>query len=501
MQRSFRILLSLAVLVSVFEADAIAQNRVRLPSTMTAPTYVPQTAQVSPSWTAPATAGTVPGVTLGAPQPFDPYGFPSSSPVVIPPGSVLGAPGAPPAYGAPSAVPPFLGGASPSSVPNFTVPPLTTPPYPTAAPRSLPATPAYPSPGLPGVQPPAVNPYPSATPWTPVPSGPAASYPPTLYSDGSVLPPATGGLPPPPLGGSVVAPSVQPAPVFPNGIPWVQQQNGNYQRLFEDTGALYSFVWGNPTTENPDRLSIHEVDLFTTAVFNNFGHSSDALRVTPGFTFDFLSGPAVPDKIVLPNALYAGYIDALWQPQLTPQFRADLNARIGVYSDFERYVSESLRVTGRGLGILQLTPTVAVKAGVEYINRARIKLFPALGVLWTPDPQTRWDIYFPRPEVSKYWRTIGTTNTDVWWHLGAEYGGGSWAVTRPAGAPMNPGDVDRVDINDVYLYTGFEWNRLNRMDGILDIGWVFAREIYVAPNSQDNLSLDDSFMIRAGIRF
>ena len=294
---------------------------------------------------------------------------------------------------------------------------------------------------------------------------------------------------------------VQPAPVFPNGLPWIQPQSGQYERLIQDTGALYTYVWGNPSMSNPDRLSINEVDLFTTAVFNNFGHSSDALRVTPGFTFDFLNGPADPAAIVLPNALYAGYIDALWQPQLTPQFRADLNARVGVYSDFDRFVSESLRLTGRGLGILQLTPTVAFKLGVEYINRADIKLFPAVGILWTPDEQTRWDIYFPRPKVSKYWKTIGAVNTDVWWHLGAEYGGGSWTVTRPGPPAVNPGGIDRVDINDIRVFTGIEWNRLNRIDGILDIGYVFARKIYVAPDSQDNLSLDNSFMVRGGIKF
>ena len=198
-------------------------------------------------------------------------------------------------------------------------------------------------------------------------------------------------------------------PLFPDGLPW-QQETGDYQRLFQDTGFVYTLVGGNPTPSNPDQLQINEVDIFTSVVFNNFGHSPNGLRVTPGFTFNFLNGPGarfftddmgMPRRTVsLPSKLYSAYIDGAWAPQLTRQFYADLNFRAGVYSDLKKVSSESVRFTGRGLGVLQLTPTVAMKAGIEYLDRYQVKILPAGGFLWEPDENTRFDFYFPRPKFS-----------------------------------------------------------------------------------------------------
>ena len=88
----------------------------------------------------------------------------------------------------------------------------------------------------------------------------------------------------------------------------------------------------------------------------------------------YQDGPAVPGKIDLPAQLYSAYLNALWQPQLTPQFGADLAFRAGVYevaaahwqrmltSDSDSTDAASLRRTARstlaylkynGLGVPQ----------------------------------------------------------------------------------------------------------------------------------------------------
>ena len=138
-----------------------------------------------------------------------------------------------------------------------------------------------------------------------------------------------------------------------------------------------------------------------------------------------------------------------------------------------------------------MTPTVALKAGVEYLDRVDIKMLPAVGILWEPDPQTRFDIYFPRPRLSKYWTTWG--NTDIWWHVGAEYGGGSWTVDQAVS--------QRVDINDIRVFIGLDWDRLNGVDGLFEVGYVFDRDIVYEYTTANNTNLKDTFMLRLGLQF
>ena len=192
--------------------------------------------------------------------------------------------------------------------------------------------------------------------------------------------------------------------------------------------------------------------------------------------------------------MYSAYLNFLWQPQLTPQFGADLNFRTGVYSDFDTVTWNSIRFTGRALGVLQMTPNVAFKLGIEYLDRADIKLLPAVGFLWEPSPETRFDVYFPRPMFSRYWTTWG--NTEVWWHIGGEYGGSSWTIENIA-----TNASDRIDINDIRVFIGTDWNRLNRLNGIFEVGYVWNREIFVASDQAMGLNLDNTFMVRLGLKY
>jgi len=274
-------------------------------------------------------------------------------------------------------------------------------------------------------------------------------------------------------------------------MPWAR----GTETLFQDTGFLYTYLYG----QGVDELQINEVELFTSAVFKNFAHSPNGLRVTPGFIFDFLAGPDVPGGISLPPRLYSAYIDALWQPQITPQFSADLDVRVGVYSDFQAFNGDTLRYPSRALGVLQITPTTAFKLGVEYFDRLRVKLLPAGGILWTPNEQTRFDIYFPRPKLAQYLTCYG--NTELWWYVGGEYGGGSWTLERASDAADDPGGRERIDINDIRVYVGIDWNNLNRFNGLLEIGYVFDREILVQNHPSENVDPKDTFMVRGGLRF
>ncbi len=391
-------------------------------------------------------------------QPFDPYAAP---------GGLLNTPPVTAPYATPPAAtyPSLPGGAYPgppaTNLPPITVPNGAFPPMlpPGNAPNAY-GVPVFPS-GAPAA---GMNPY--------LPPG----YQAPVYQQ------------PPPLGAATTP--IQPTPVFPNGIAW-NDPNSRWERLMQDTGVLYTYLYSDGS---PDALGDNEVEVFTSFVWKNFLRGPNDLRVTPGFIFDFLDGPAVPGGIDLPPQLYSAYLNFLWQPQLAPQFGADLNFRVGVYSDFNTFTSHSLRYTGRALGVLQMTPTTAFKFGIEYLDRVDIKLFPAVGIFWQPNERTRFDIYFPRPKYSHYWTCWG--NNELWWHIGAEYGGSSWTIDR-----IDNGNSDQIDINDIRVFIGTDWNRLDRMDGIFEVGYVFNREIVVRSDPADDLDLTDTFMIRTGLKF
>jgi hypothetical protein len=153
---------------------------------------------------------------------------------------------------------------------------------------------------------------------------------------------------------------------------------------------------------------------------------------------------------------------------------------------------------------------MALKAGVSYINRADIKLLPALGVLWTPSPKMRWDIFFPQPKLASYLTTLG--NQDLWWYVAGEYGGGTWTVdlAAPNLATANPADYlpserTLMDINDIRVSIGLELGppvtgSVGQRGFFFEIGYVFNREmVLVVPVQQ--YSLSDTWMLRGGFAF
>ncbi len=146
-----------------------------------------------------------------------------------------------------------------------------------------------------------------------------------------------------------------------------------------------------------DDLQIHDSEISTTAYFPNFLRGAGPLRVTPGFAFHFLDGPGPPEKSDLPSRLYSGYLDFGWTPQIGRAFSADVNFRAGVYSDFDTVTTNSVRFIGTGVGIVQVTPALSLKLGAAYIDRNKVKVLPAGGILWQPNPRTHWDFFFPAP--------------------------------------------------------------------------------------------------------
>lgn len=268
-------------------------------------------------------------------------------------------------------------------------------------------------------------------------------------------------------------------------------------RLFQNFHVDHTFLYGDSGNE----LSINDSYVTATAAFPNFFWSGQPWYVSPGFGFHMWSGPfnGIDAQDLPPNA-YSAFLDLGWRSDPNVQFGAELAGRIGVFTDFETFDGKrSVRPSGVALLRYNLTQTLALRAGVEYINRADIKLLPAGGLLWTPNPRTRWDIYFPQPKLATYLTTIG--NNDVWWYVGGEYGGGAWTIKQEL--------IDTttlMDINDMRVMIGLEFGAagftgMTKRTGFIEVGYVFDRQIVFVSHPQDNFSLSETFMLRGGLNF
>ena len=267
-------------------------------------------------------------------------------------------------------------------------------------------------------------------------------------------------------------------------------EEGPYLKLFSDLRVRHTWING----DGGDDVDINDFETGVTMNYPDFLASGRPLRISPGFDFHLWSGPSPPQLVAdLPGTAYGAHFDFDWMTAPEQPVGGEINFRFGLYSDFSTITSDSWRFTGTGLGRFSLTPTMTAKVGVEYIDRVDLKLLPAVGLFWRPNPDVALDIYFPRPRFARRWTRQG--NTDLWLYLGGEYGGGSWTVKRASGF------TDSIDINDIRIFGGIEWTGLRATKGFFEVGYVFNRELVYRYQPPGNLDLQDSFMLRTGFTF
>ncbi|KLU06945.1 putative signal peptide protein [Rhodopirellula islandica] len=341
------------------------------------------------------------------------------------------------------------------------------------------AAPTYPGTGMPyaggtvspnsALAPPSLNPYPSAA----YPSG----SPSTLFPGGF---------------------SGSPSSLFPGGFSSPEAISA-YQML-NGPRLRHTYIGGG---DGPTEVGYNQTDASIGFAWPNFLFSTRPLFVVPSFSLYLFDGPATPASAptrMLPSSAYAASLDFGWQTDPNQIVGAELGVRVGAYTDFDTFNSDSIRVLGKALASFRLTPTSTLKGGVYYLDRLDTKLLPAGGLLWQPNPYTRFDIYFPEPKLAKYWRTIGTR--DVWWYLAGEYGGDSWTLSDTALAS----DGERVDINQINAMFGFEWGnsqllQTGQRSGFIEAGISFDRELLYEQSVLGNTGLDEAFILRAGIGY
>ena len=260
-------------------------------------------------------------------------------------------------------------------------------------------------------------------------------------------------------------------------------------KFFEQTRFRYTWI----ADSKNDGFGINKAALSTTVSLPFF--QQNHWRLSPGFNWNFWSGPdTATTGVDLPSQAYEFYLDSDFITNPCRNYGAEIDFSIGVYSDFKNMNSDSIRFMGVGLGWFRINEHNTFKVGVEYFDRVDIKLLPAFGLFYSPSPDVRFDIYFPRPRIAQRVRRV--TTYEVWVYAGGEYGGDSWTVERFGG--LN----DRIDVNDVRAYVGGEWTGAAGFTGFFEFGYVFNRElVFESIGATNPVPVSDSIMLRAGFSF
>ncbi len=309
----------------------------------------------------------------------------------------------------------------------------------------------------------------------------AAQMPLAGFEPSSPLAPYT----PPPAGPAATAPTTLPpgadhAPEATPPEPWLRQFR------FDSTWL--------PPAGGSRGFGINDQELSATFALPTADGWAPVL-FTPGFAARQWSGPrsdAVVGHPDLPPQVYDLNLDIGWRPRLAKWLFADLGVTPGLYGDFHEINSHTFRPRGRGVAIVAFSPDVQVAAGVLYINRLHAKIMPAGGVIWRPDPDTRYELLFPQPKAA--WRLVTTGFTQWWGYVAGEFGGGAWTVERAGGRP------DVVDYRDLRLLLGMEWLRASGYKAHLEVGYAFQRELRFI-SATPEFAPEHTVLLRAGVGF
>jgi len=216
--------------------------------------------------------------------------------------------------------------------------------------------------------------------------------------------------------------------------------------------------------------------------------------ITPSYELHFLDGPAGLD---LPPRLHDLAIDFHVFRVFGNHWIADFAVTPGLYADDHSFDSEeAFRINGRAVGVY--APTINVKwvFGVTYIDGGWAKIVPIAGVIYEPADDVKYELLFPQPRVA--WRLANSPvlgRDEYWTYIKGEFGNLAWAFQQPDGTP------DVLASRDWRLIVGLERKVISGLSYRAEVGYVFNRDLKIASNGPNDISLDNAILLRAGVTY
>jgi hypothetical protein len=211
--------------------------------------------------------------------------------------------------------------------------------------------------------------------------------------------------------------------------------------------------------------------------WDHYQKAGIASGLDAGMEFHFLSGP---DNTDMPARVYDFSLGYQHRDRLGP-LAFDVAASVLAASDFIGSARKGVLFPAHAVGFLSVLPEMNLVFGVDYLDRGDVKLLPVGGLIWTPRPDMRYELVFPRP------RAVFQLTEDYRVYLAGELGGGSWAVERVAF--FN----DLATYRDLRLCIGLEWDDKKGPRPSFEIGYLFDRSLKYS-SGIGNMRLDDAVM-------
>lgn len=217
------------------------------------------------------------------------------------------------------------------------------------------------------------------------------------------------------------------------------------------------------------------------------------LVITPGFAVHNLDGPMHVD---LPPNLFEVYTQFRWLSQVTPEWGLDFALSPGVFSDFKQSYNDAFRLTGHGAAAWTYNDKTKFVIGAAYLDRPDVNVIPIGGVIWTPYEDTKFDLIFPHPKISKRihrWDTPDK-NKETWGYMAYEFAGDAWAMSH------SNGRSDMVVLSDNRLIFGLERKTYGGLTASFEVGYVFGRRIRFNSHPH-NFYPEDTVLLRCGLMY
>lgn len=289
-----------------------------------------------------------------------------------------------------------------------------------------------------------------------------------------------------PADGSAFSPT-EPKAVFEeseesNCTPSGGPPNAASRRAVMDIGL--TTTWLAPV----DGFGVTDVETKASLVIPVFIKGSP-LRLAFNLGTTLIDAPAGLD---VPDQLYGLQAELRWFIPWREGLAIDLGMGGGVYSDLNDGAS-GFRIVGRALFIKDLSTTVKLSLGVLYLGRENLLAVPVAGLIYTPQPETRIELLFPRIRFLK--RISAEGPREHWLYAGTEFfGGNSWAIEHAGGAK------DEFIYSDQRLIIGYETKSPGKLGGRLELGYVFSRHVEF---EKDPTEFDpgSTVLFRAGVTY
>lgn len=223
-----------------------------------------------------------------------------------------------------------------------------------------------------------------------------------------------------------------------------------------------------------------------------------AFRLTPRFTYTNLDLPKEAKiGLDLPDHLFDAGLQTSFSVQ-TGDFQGNIEVQVGIASEFKKVNSDSFYIRGRAEGALPIDDArkTHILGGVSYYDRLKYKLLPVAGLIWKPNNENEFRLVFPDPMWGHF---LGKANeTDWWFFVRGDLGGGKWLLTDPA-RPVGGKRTYNFDYDDYRLSMGLRFDCPKGMVGSFEFGGAFGREIRTKAGTV--YEPKNSVLLKAGVFF